>query len=349
MVQLLYQYMQKRTRYVGIQLGLGGFKPFPAETVDRLGYGDCKALSNYMKALLNCAGIPSLYVIAGAGPNKGITMTDFPTINQNNHAILCVPLQNDTIWLECTSQTQPCGYLGTFVDGRLVLLITPEGGKLCRTPLLTSDQNSQIRLAEVQISPDGAIKSTVKTSYSGYQYDNVSSQFEESKEDQMKELLEKIAIPSLEINSFGYDVRKEKIPGALETMTMSSPKYATKTGTRLFIPMNMLNQRKSFPSKVDDRKMPIVQKYSFHDTDSIVFLLPDGYQVETIPRGKTLSTEFGEYHSEVTVRDNRAVYVRDLKVFIGAWPRENYSALVEFYTSIVNSDKAKLVLKEIQR
>ena len=78
-IETLYKYMQKRTRYVGIQLGLGGFKPFPAETVDRLGYGDCKALSNYMKALLNCAGIRSIYVLAGAGTNQGITMADFPT------------------------------------------------------------------------------------------------------------------------------------------------------------------------------------------------------------------------------------------------------------------------------
>jgi hypothetical protein len=347
-VQLLYQYMQKRTRYVGIQLGLGGFRPFSAETVDRLGYGDCKALSNYMKALLSCAEIPSLYVIAGAGPNKGITMADFPTINQNNHAILCVPLQKDTIWLECTSQTQPCGYLGKFVEGRQVLLITPKGGKLCRTPLLTSAQNLQFRTAEVQISPDGSMQSAVKTAYSGYQYDNVSSRFEESKEDQKKELLEDIAIPGLVINSFGYDVRKEKIPEVTESLTMASAKYATKTGTRLFIPLNMLNQRKSFPSKVDNRKMPIVQKYSYHDKDSVVFLLPDGYQAETVPRGKTLSTEYGEYHSSVTVNGNRAVYVRDLKVFNGNWPKENYPALVGFYTSIVSSDKAKLVLKQIQ-
>lgn len=343
----LYKYMQKRTRYVGIQLGLGGYQPFPAETVDRLGYGDCKALSNYMKALLNCVGIPSYYVLVGAGSNQGITMPDFPTVAQNNHVILCVPLRNDTIWLECTSQTQPCGYLGTFVEGRKVLLITPEGGKLAVTPMLNSVQNKQFRTAEVLIKTDGAMESEVNTKYTGYQYDNVSSLFDESQEDQKKELLDDIGIPGLIINSFSFEAKKEKIPEALESVTMTAEKYASKTGTRLFIPMNILNQRKNSPSKVENRKSPVIQKYSFHDKDSIVFLLPKTYQVETIPRGKTISNEFGEYNSTITIQNDHAIYVRDIKINIGSWPKEKYPAMVEFYSSIVSNDKAKLVLKEV--
>ena len=345
-VNTLYQYMQQRTRYVGIQLGLGGFQPFPAETVDRLGYGDCKALSCYMKALLNCVGIPSYYVLAGAGSNMGITMPDFPTIAQNNHAILCVPLHNDTIWLECTSQTQSCGYLGRFVAGRKVLLITPEGGKLTITPLLKSAKNLQLRTAEVQITPDGAMQATVKTNYSGYQFDNVSSLFDKSKEDQKKKLLEDMGVPGLVINSFGYEVKKEQIPRVAESISMTSPTYATKTGTRLFIPMNTLNQRKIAPSKVDNRRMPVEQKYSYYDKDSIVFQLPKGYQVETIPKSKSFTTEYGEYHSTVTVQNEHAVYIREVKILRGVWPKENYPSMVEFYTNIVSSDKARLVLKE---
>lgn len=345
-VQTLYQYMQKRTRYVGIQLGLGGFQPFPAETVDRLGYGDCKALSNYMKALLNCVGIPSLYVLAGASSNQGITMTEFPTIAQNNHAILCVPLQKDTLWLECTSQTQPCGYLGRSVEGRTVLLITPEGGKLTTTPLLKSEQNLQLRTARVEVKADGAMQAEIKTNYTGYQYDNISSLLDMSQEDQEKELLDDMSIPGAVIGSFAYDVKKTSIPQALETMNLASPKYATKTGTRLFIPMNILNQRKSAPDKVDNRKMPVVQKFSYHDKDSIVFQLPKGYLVETVPKDKTLNTEFGQYKSSVTVENGQAVYVRELKINRGTWPKESYQPLIDFYAGIVSGDKAKLVLKE---
>jgi hypothetical protein len=227
-----------------------------------------------------------------------------------------------------------------------VLLITPEGGKLTTTPLLQSDQNLQLRTAAVTIKEDGAMQADVKTQYTGYQYDNVSSLLEMSKEDQEKELLDDISMPGAVLGSFGYEVKKGKVPQALETILLGSNKYTTKTGSRVFIPMNMLNQRRSAPDKVDDRKMPVVQKFSYHDRDSIVFQLPKGYQVETIPKGKILITEYGEYKSSVTCENGIATYVRDLKVKRGTWPKENYPALIDFYTGIMNADKAKLVLKE---
>ena len=344
-IQTLYSYMQQRTRYVGIQLGLGGYKPFPAETVDKLGYGDCKALSNYMKALLNCAGIKSIYTVAGAGTNKSITMPDFPTINQSNHVILCVPLKNDTIWLECTDQTAPCGYLGRFVQDRKVLLITNNGGIIAKTPSLSADQNQQFRVAHVTIDSEGLMKAEVKTLYKGYQYDNVSPQFSISKEDQKKELLEEYSIPGLIINSFSYDKKKDRIPEATENITMNSNKYATKTGIRLFIPLNMLNQKKDSPAIVENRKLPFLQTYAFHDNDSIVYQLPAGFIVESLPRAKSLKTEFGEYTSSVTVDKNKATYIRDIKINRGEWTKEKYKEVVDFYNQIVTSDKAKLVLK----
>ncbi len=43
----IYEFLQKKTRYISVQVGIGGFQPFAASEVDRLSYGDCKALVNY--------------------------------------------------------------------------------------------------------------------------------------------------------------------------------------------------------------------------------------------------------------------------------------------------------------
>ncbi|GHV35985.1 hypothetical protein FACS1894178_6620 [Bacteroidia bacterium] len=62
-VKILYDFMQKTTHYVSIQLGVGGWQSIAASEVARTGFGDCKALSNYMKALLAIAEIPSFYTV----------------------------------------------------------------------------------------------------------------------------------------------------------------------------------------------------------------------------------------------------------------------------------------------
>jgi hypothetical protein len=346
-VKQLYEYMQKRTRYVGIQLGIGGFQPFPAETVDRLGYGDCKALSSYMRSLLNCVGIPSIYTIAGVANNPGILYTNFPSVNQNNHAVVCVPVKNDTLWLECTSQTQPFGYFSESSSNRKVLLITENGGILRQTPILKATQNQQLRNAALEISPDGSMNGVVNTDYSGYQYDFVSSVINESYKEQEKELLDDLALPGLKISEIIYAEDKSILPSVSETYSINSDLFATKTGARLFIPLNVFNKRKSSPQKIENRQLPIVLNYAYRDKDSLTFLLPDGYQTESLPKGKIFNTEFGEYISTITQSENSLTYMREITINKGEWPKEKYTDFVDFFSKIVDFDKAKLVMKQV--
>ena len=292
-VLTLYEYMQKRTHYVGIQLGIGGFQPFPAETVDKVGYGDCKALSNYMKAILKVAGVNANYTIVGAATSKGITMTDFPTANQCNHVILCIPLKKDTIWLECTSQTTPCGYMSKFTAGRRGLVIDSSGSRIVTIPLLSAEQSSQYRKAEVNLSPDGGLEAKVKTKYSGYQYDNISKILTESRKEQEKALYENLSVTGMKVSDFTYQENKLRLPEATESIALSSKTYTTRSGSRIFVPVNVFNQIKSIPSRVEKRRMPVYREFAFLDSDTITFHLPKGYKPESVPSGKILKTAFG--------------------------------------------------------
>ncbi|RZK67586.1 MAG: DUF3857 domain-containing protein, partial [Pedobacter sp.] len=126
----IYEYLQKKTRYISVQVGIGGYQPFLATEVDRLSYGDCKALVNYAQALLKSVNIDSYYCLVSAGSMKKSFDPQFASMDQGNHIILCLPFEKDTTWLECTSQDSPFGYLGTFTDDRYVLACAADGGKL---------------------------------------------------------------------------------------------------------------------------------------------------------------------------------------------------------------------------
>src|SRR4051794_16199064 len=75
-IRILYKYLQDNTRYVSIQLGIGGFQTMEAASVAKTGYSDCKGLSNYMYSLLKAAGIPSNYALVNSGDGDQAMLED---------------------------------------------------------------------------------------------------------------------------------------------------------------------------------------------------------------------------------------------------------------------------------
>jgi len=115
--EAIYNWVQDQTRYVSVQLGIGGWQSFTASEVDGKKYGDCKALSNYTMALLNSCNIEAYYSLVNAGSSED-PINPEELANRFNHVILCLPLKGDTTWLECTSDDTPFGYISTFTDDR---------------------------------------------------------------------------------------------------------------------------------------------------------------------------------------------------------------------------------------
>ena len=211
-VRILYEYLQSKTRYVAIQLGIGGFQPFEASVVHQTGYGDCKALSNYMVTLLKEAGIKANYILIRAGANAPAMDVSFPS-SQFNHAIVAVPNKADTICLECTSQTNPFGYVGDFTGDRYALMITENGGKIVKTPAYAANQNTQSRTGDVFVEITGDAKAKVKTTYRGLQYENnnLDAVLNDQYDDQKKWIQQNFKIPAFDISSFNMINKKDII------------------------------------------------------------------------------------------------------------------------------------------
>jgi hypothetical protein len=340
--QKVYEYLQGKTRYVNIAEGIGGWRPFPASTVEEVGYGDCKALSNYMHAMLKSIGIESYYTLVKAGNDRNMN-SDFPS-RQSNHIIICVPLANDTVWLECTNQNIPFGYLGDFTDDRDVILITKDGGKIAHTITYNQNENTQFRKAKVEIDGYGGGKASVLTVYGGLQYDNVSSLLNAEREDQKASLRKSINFPNFKLEDFKFSQEKKRIPLAELEMKMSIEKYGSVSGKRLFIPLNFLNKVSSVPKVIENRTANFKLSFAFHDADTIVYSIPENYKIEYKPEDVSVHTEFGEYHVNIAINKKEITYTRNRKMNKGVYPPEAYSDFIKFYKKMVKADKMKLVL-----
>ncbi|MEK6480312.1 DUF3857 domain-containing protein [Catalinimonas sp. 4WD22] len=344
-IKLIYEYMQSKTRYVSIQLGIGGYQPFDAATVDKVGYGDCKALTNYTKALLKTAGIESYYTLIRAGVDASPIFKDFPS-TQFNHAILCVPIENDTIWLECTDQNNPFGYLGYFTSDRDVLIIDEEGGKIGRTKNYHRDENLQIRKAVVALAEEGNGKAEVLTTYQGLQYDHISSILEIPANEQEMIIYQKTAIPNFTLNEYRYTKSDEGKASIREKLEISMDKYAQSSSSRLFFTPNLLNQLDGTPPELEDRIYDVVMTKSFVDTDTITYLIPENMHPEYIPESSSIISDFGEYSITFQQEQGKIVYIRTFKTNKGNFPSSDYSKLVEFYEEVAQKDAQKIVLKK---
>lgn len=343
-VRILYNYLQANSRYISIQLGIGGWQPFDAKFVAEKKYGDCKALTNFMLALLKEAGIKSDYALIYAGDDNDRMYEDFPSA-QFNHVILCVPMQKDSIWLECTSQDVAAGYMGSFTGNRYALLVNEKGGHLVRTPAYAAQDNRQLRIIDAILLPDATLMIKTRTQYTGLQQDDIHSMISSLSKDKVKEYLhDNFNLSTYDINNFDYKVQKQLVPAIQEALDITVYNYATITGKRLFITPNILTRSGSRPQANDKRKYDVYLSMPYIDIDSVTIAIPAGYKTESVPKDVTLHSTFGNYTASTRVLNDKIIYYRKIELESGLYPAGVYNELVNFYQSVYQADRTRIVL-----
>lgn len=340
----IYEYMQSKSRYVSIQIGIGGFQPFPATEVDQLSYGDCKALVNYTQALLKAVNIDSYYCVVKSGSEKASLKTDFASMDQADHIILCLPFKSDTTWLECTSKTIPFGYLGNFTDDRWVLACTPEGGKLLHTPKYAAADNKEEIKATFNLNEAGELKGDILTTATGTQYENEDDMLTESFEDQLKHIQKQYPISNLDIENFKFSADKKAKPVLTESVKFKAFEYASADSGKLHFIINAVNRLNNQPREIRNRVNPLYINRGYTDEDVITYTLPEGYHAERTLLNVNLHKEFGFYTANVTVKGNQLVYTRKMQLIDGTYSKEAYNDLVEFYQAAMDADNYSITM-----
>ncbi len=343
-VYVLYDFLQKNTHYISVQLGIGGWQPFPADYVAIKRYGDCKALSNYMIALLKEAGITGKYVEIWGGRDVPDWVDDF-SFSQGNHVISCVPLGKDTIWLECTSQTESPGFMGSFTGNRKGVLIDEDGGHIVRTPVYSAADNLQYRIVDATISDEGNLDAEVDTKYTGISQEYPHDLADEySADERTKALNELFNLPTYKVDKCRYEEQKGAIPIVKENLHVICQNYATISGRRLFINPNLVDRSSRRLAADSVRHYDFVEKYSFTDIDSITIKIPPGFQPEAVPADIRIDCKFGKYSASVKVADDRIIYYRRYEKSINRFPPADYPDLVKFYERLYRADNSRIVL-----
>ncbi|MEM7572557.1 MAG: DUF3857 domain-containing protein [Bacteroidota bacterium] len=344
-IALLYRFLQDRTRYVSVQLGIGGWQPFSAEYVEQNRYGDCKALSNYMRSILDAIGINSYPVIIQAGNRPYYEVHEAFVTNAFNHQILYVP--EEDMYLECTSSTAPPGYLGDWTADRTVLLLTPEGGQLARTPQPLASDNAAIQTIDLQLADDGSVELSLQGEYHGSRQDMLRGIADAmSTEEQLEYLHKNGYLPAVSEVDYELIIEADEPTASLQ-YRCELDRYARRMGQRLFLPINRFFAYDQVPPADTKREMPIHLRTARLLVDTIRIELPENMEMESMGTAATnFSHARGDYRSELSQEGNVLTWVRVLRLNPVELPAEAYAELRDFYVEIGKADGRQVVLKE---
>ena len=340
-IKLLYHYLQDATRYVNISIETGGMKPISASEVSKNKYGDCKGLSNYFRSILSYVGIPSYYTNVRAGDVIKKLNPDFPSM-QFNHVILCVPLPNDTIWLDCTSDG-PFNYLGTFTQNRDAFVVEKDKSRFERTPALKLNDVLDIREVEFSEKSSNEVLARFENTYHGYNFEYLSSLTKQVNDNRKTQIVHEKYIET------GFDPIDFKIIEKPRDSAFIQLKYTATTG-RIYNQYGNEKIIRLLPFDIPDFNKPSVRKYPVqidfpvYKSDTLNYQIPQSYSVTNKPENLSFNSEFGKYTIQYIPGNSKMRVIKSFALYAGSYTLKQYPAFYDFIKKVTELEKNTVII-----
>lgn len=342
-IKILYHHLQDKTKYVNVAIDVGGLKSYPASYVCDNKYGDCKALTTYMKAMLNYVGIKSFYMIINAGDNAARIDSNFPS-QQFNHVILSIPLGTDTVWLENTSNISPFNYLGEFTQNRYSLVVDKQNSKLVRTPVLEDTLLLEKRIYNFSLDAQGNGVASIKKTLGGESFERYRYfKTQLSLKDQDERLKKEYSTEDFELLEWDI-VDRDRDSKNLKLFLEGSCKSQIRNvgSLKVISPLQIKLPKFQEPKT---RKQKVRINTPLNKVDSVFYHLDflDNYSVD-MPPDINVSSAYGNYSAIYKQVDNSLVVYEYFKLNRGEYSIEEYPLFYAFIRSIIKHKKSSAIL-----
>ena len=295
-VQKTYEYVVTSTRYVGIELGVHGWKPYPVQEVYRRGFGDCKDKASLMVALLREMGVDARIALVRTS-NLGALETVPASMWAFNHAIAYVPSLD--LFLDGTAERSGWKELPYMDQGGMALIIAPPGSKenhtLVQIPVSSAAENRNWSTYRLKVLKDGTMLLEGREQFSGAQNAFIREDMADPaarRENLQRELAE--LMPGIEITMFqvgDLSLNKKEVSYAFKAMV---PNRAVRKGDELIFPLSLYPHQllKSY-APISRREQPVWVSYPWQTTNTMHYTLPDGFTLGEIP--ESIEIQSGDF------------------------------------------------------
>lgn len=365
-MRILANFIQQDIRYVGIELGIGGWQPHAAPEVFAKRYGDCKDKATLLSSMLHEIGVDSYYIVINS-TRGGVSPETPPTLYWFNHVILAVRLPDEVkdaslvavlehpklgrlLIFDPTDEYTPFGRVRGDLQANYGLLVTQDGGELLKLPQLAPGTTGVERTAKLKLNANGVLSGDVVETRNGdsgtiqrYMLKSVTK-----KADQIKpiERLAADSFPTFQITQATMTNLNETDRPFGYQYSFVAQDYAKKAGDLILVRPRVIDRKSS---GLLETKEPRKFAVEFHgprkDTDTFEIALPAGYEVDDVPPPVDVDYGFASYHSKTEGAGNVLRYTRTFEVKELSVPVSKAEELKKFYRIIASDERNTAVLK----
>ncbi len=363
-LRAIYNLVVKKTRYVGLEFGIHGYKPYKVAQVFARKFGDCKDKASLLKVMLKEVGIDSTLVLARTRRGGGIA-AEPASLAIFDHAIVYVPKYD--LYLDGTAEFSGSVELPTPDQDISVLIVSdprpPWNGKghLARTPVLPAIQNTVVRRLDVQLDRNGGARVRDDMQISGQSAERWREHYQSF--GTQKERYEKVwneAYPGtkalrVELPSIGDLERPVVVRGEVEVpawgrslrsdeKTSDAGARAERGGDLVLRPLGREPELLRSFARLSQRKYDLILGYPWENHEQVVLSLPAGMVARRLPEPRHFSSPFGRFDLSVGRNGNQLTIKGVLRIDRHRIDRDDYAAFRRFCADVDSAVAQELVV-----
>jgi tetratricopeptide (TPR) repeat protein len=332
--EALYDYVALNFRYVSLSLGLSRYQPHAATDVLHNQYGDCKDKHTLLAALLEAEGLHASSVLINSSRKLD---PDVPSPGQFDHIITLLPLGNEQIWMDTTSEVAPFRLLAYSLRNKLALIM-PEGGTphLGDTPPDPPMPDSETSEIEGKINEIGKLEAHVHYTFRGDEELLLRSIFRRVPQAQWQRVVENVNV------GMGGDISNLKISDPAQTREAFSMSYDvskpnfldwSKKKSEISLPLCQF----SLPDVDEEADQPDAESLKLGPKAEYLYRiklqLPEKYRASA-PLPFTLKRDYADYTATYNLEGNVFTATRSLTLHKEELPATRTSDYQAFRSTV---------------
>ena len=346
-VAAVYGFVVTNTRYVALEFGIHGFKPYRVDRVLARRFGDCKDKASLIVAMLKEAGVDARLVLLRMR-HLGQLGPEPASLAAFNHAIVWVPSLK--LFLDGTAEFHGSKELPVSDRVANVLIVEPDGkSAFLTTPEARPEDNLTTQQVDVTLRADGSAEASGETTVVGQGAPEYRRAYQAQAsrknvfEQGWAQLLPGLSVQEVTLSDptrleeplkVGFKLQAPRYAEAPPNTLRFFPFAAGRAFTQSLAP---LSERKT------DALFPGVWLNTFH----FRYTLPDGYAAEGLPWQAEERSHFGRAVLSAVLEDGKVVVKGEMALEAARVSAQDYPAFRDWLGRVDQAFSRKLTARRI--